>query len=51
MEKERTKAEELNRAKGVLEKNNSRLSSELKALTEKSEKVRGFPASSPSRRT
>lgn len=39
MEKERSKVEELNKAKSVLEKNNSRLTSELKALTEKSEKV------------
>lgn len=31
--------EELNKAKSVLEKNNSRMTSELKALTEKSEKV------------
>lgn len=40
LEKEKSKLEELNKAKSVLEKNNTRLTSELKALTEKSEKVR-----------
>lgn len=42
LEKERSKVEELNKAKSVLEKNNTRLTSELKALTEKSEKVSRF---------
>lgn len=39
LEKEKSKVEELNKAKSVLEKNNGKLTSELKALTEKSEKV------------
>lgn len=39
LEKERTNVEELNKAKSVLEKNNTRLTSELKELTERSEKV------------
>lgn len=39
LEKEKSKVEELNKAKSVLEKNNTKLTSELKALTEKSEKV------------
>lgn len=34
--------EELNKAKAVLEKNNTKQISELKALTEKSEKVSRF---------
>ncbi len=42
LEKERSKVEELNKAKSVLEKNNTRLTSELKALTEKGEKVSRF---------
>lgn len=42
LEKERSKVEELNKAKSILEKNNTRLTSELKALTEKSEKVSDF---------
>lgn len=39
LDKEKSNVEELNKAKSVLEKNNSRLTSELKTLTEKSEKV------------
>lgn len=39
LEKERSSVEELNNTKSVLEKNNSKLTSELKTLTEKSEKV------------
>lgn len=39
LENERSKVEELTKAKSVLEKNNTRLTSEVKALTEKSEKV------------
>lgn len=42
LEKERSKVEELNKAKAVLEKNNTKQISELKALTEKSEKVSRF---------
>lgn len=42
VEKERSKVEELNKAKSVLEKSNTRVTSELKALTEKSEKVSHF---------
>uniref|UniRef100_A0A665XAN8 Early endosome antigen 1 n=1 Tax=Echeneis naucrates TaxID=173247 RepID=A0A665XAN8_ECHNA len=38
LEKEKSKVEELNEAKTVLEKNKSKITSELKALTEKSEK-------------
>lgn len=40
LEKEKSKVEELNKAKATLERNNSKLTSELKALTERSEKVR-----------
>ncbi len=39
LQKERSKVEELHKAKSVLEKNNAKLTSELKALTEKNEKV------------
>lgn len=42
LEKERSKVEELNKARSVLEKNSTRLTSELKALTEKNEKVSRF---------
>lgn len=42
LEKERSKVEELNKAKSVLEKNSSKLTTDLKALTEKSEKVSHF---------
>lgn len=40
LQKSRSKVEELNNAKNEAEKNNSRLASDLKALREKSEKVR-----------
>ena len=39
LEKEKSNVEELNNAKNVLEGNNSKLTSDLKALTEKNEKV------------
>lgn len=39
LEKEKSKVEELNKVKTSLEGNKSKLTSELKALTEKSEKV------------
>lgn len=39
LEKSRSKVEELNNAKNDAEKNNSRLTSDLKALRGKSEKV------------
>lgn len=39
LEKKKRNVEELNNAKTVLEKNNRRLTSELKTVTEKSEKV------------
>uniref|UniRef100_A0A8D3C3L1 Early endosome antigen 1 n=1 Tax=Scophthalmus maximus TaxID=52904 RepID=A0A8D3C3L1_SCOMX len=41
LEKEKSKSEELNKAKIVLERNSSKLTSELKTLTEKSEKELG----------
>uniref|UniRef100_A0A667ZMU5 Early endosome antigen 1 n=1 Tax=Myripristis murdjan TaxID=586833 RepID=A0A667ZMU5_9TELE len=41
LEKEKGKVEELNKAKSALEKNSTRLTSELKALMEKSEKELG----------
>lgn len=39
LEKERSNVEELNKAKSVLENNNTRQTSELKELKERSEKV------------
>lgn len=39
LQKSRSKVEELNNAKNDAEKNNSRLTSDLKAFREKSEKV------------
>lgn len=39
LENARSKADELNKAKDALEKNGTKLTSELKALSEKSEKV------------
>lgn len=41
LQKSRSKVEELNNARNDAEKNNSRLTSDLKAFREKSEKVSG----------